>query len=125
MYPVGTALGSVHLAVGLTGLYAGYAFYRGKSWSKKFLIAINGVTIAYSTFSESLAEIYAYLPRGINDALIGTIIAIIVSAAIIYLLASESRNRRLQNGDQVTKLRHTGKQSLTLEARFLGFQVNF
>ena len=123
-YPIGTALGSVHLAVGFDQGYARYAFYTRKSWSKKFLIAINSVTIAYSTFSESLARIYAYLPRGINDALIGTIIAIIVSAAIIYLLASESRSHSLKNGDKVTKLRHTGKQSLTSEARFLGFQVN-
>jgi hypothetical protein len=106
--PVGTILGSVHFVVGLTGLYAGYAFYTRKRWSKKFLIVINGVTIAYSAFSESLAEIYAYLPRGINDALIGTMIAIIVSAVIICLLASESKSHRLQNADQVTKLRHTG-----------------
>ncbi len=87
-YPIGTTLGAVHLAVGLTGLYAGYAFFKRKSWSQKFLIAINAVTIAWSTLAESLAEIYAYLPRGINDALIGTIIAVIVSGVIILLLSN-------------------------------------
>jgi hypothetical protein len=52
------------------------------------LLAMNGVTIAYSAFSEGLAEVYALMTPGIGDALIGTIIAIVVSVAIIYLLAS-------------------------------------
>lgn len=88
-YPVGTALGLVHLAVGLTGLFAGFAYLRRRAWSPTFLIWINGATIVYSIFSESLAQIYAFLPPGINDSLIGTIIAVVVSAAIIYLLRSE------------------------------------
>ncbi len=89
-YPVGTALGLVHLAVGLAALLGGYAVLRRKPWSKKFLVAINVVTIAYSALAESLAEIYAYLPPGINDALIGTIVAILVSGAIIYLLVEKT-----------------------------------
>lgn len=87
-YPLGTALGLIHLSVGITGLYAGYAFLRGKAGSRILLIAINSVTIVYSTFSESAAQIYSLLPPGINDSLIGTIIAIIVSCVIIYLLLS-------------------------------------
>ncbi len=88
-FPVGTALGSVHFVVGIGGLVGGYAVYRRKPWARAFLIAINIVTIAYSAFAETLAEVYAYLPRGINDALIGTVVAIVVSAAIIYLLRDE------------------------------------
>ena len=80
------AFGLGHLAIGLTGLCAGYAFLRRKNWSWGFLIGINTVTIIYSTFAEALAEIYALLPPGINDALIGTIIAVIFSAVILYLL---------------------------------------
>jgi len=87
-YPVRTALGLIHLVVGLTGLFAGYAFLKRKAWSPPFLIAINIVTIVYSAFSESVAEIYALMTPGVGDALIGTIIAIIVSCAIIYLLLS-------------------------------------
>jgi hypothetical protein len=85
-YPVGTALGLIHLTVGLTGLFGGYAILRRKPWSRQFLIALNIVTILYSAFSEGLAQVYALLPPGINDSLIGTIVAIIVSAIIIYLL---------------------------------------
>jgi hypothetical protein len=87
-YPAGTALGVVHLLVGLTGLFAGYAFLKRKPYSRRLLLAINSVTIAYSAFSESLAEVYALMTPGIGDALIGTIIAIVVSITIIYLLAS-------------------------------------
>ena len=90
-YPVGTALGTVHLAIGLTGLYAGYVFLKSRPRSVKFLIMINAITIVYSAFSESFAEIYAYLPRGINDALIGTIIAIVVSGVIICMLSGSRR----------------------------------
>ena len=90
-YPVGTLLGLVHLAVGFAGLYGGYAFLKRKTWARRFLIAINSVTIAYSAFSEGAAQIYSFLPPGINDSLIGTIIAIIVSGIIIFLLFKRDR----------------------------------
>jgi hypothetical protein len=95
-YPIGTLLGSIHLAVGLTGVFAGYAFLKRKTWSRRFLILVNSLTIGYSAFAETLAEIYAYLPRGINDALIGTIITIIVSAAIVYMALSSLKRSDLQ-----------------------------
>lgn len=88
-YPVGTVVGSTHLGVGILGILAGYFFVRGKPWSNKFIIAINCVTIVYSTFSESLAQIYSLLAPGVNDSLIGTVIAIIVSAVIIWLEMSK------------------------------------
>jgi hypothetical protein len=90
-YPIGTSLGLVHLAIGFVGLYGGYASLKRKAWSRDFLIAINGVTIAYSAFSETAAQVYSLLPPGINDSLIGTIIAIIASASIIYLLRKQER----------------------------------
>ena len=89
-YPIGTTLGVVHLFVGLAGLLGGYVIMSKKPWSRSFLIGINGVTIAYSAFAESLVEAYAYLPPGINDSLIGTVIAIVVSAVIIYMLTRRS-----------------------------------
>ena len=85
-YPVGTALGAVHLGIGLTGLLGGYFFVRREPWSRGFLIGINSVTIVYSAFADSLVQVYAFLPPGISDSLIGTIIAIAVSAVVICLL---------------------------------------
>ncbi|MDA4123814.1 MAG: hypothetical protein OK456_11600 [Thaumarchaeota archaeon] len=87
-YPVGTSLGLIHLVVGLAGLFGGFAFYRRKTWSRGFLIAINIVTVAYSAFSEGAAQVYSLLPPGISDSLIGTIIAIAVSVVIVYQLLS-------------------------------------
>ena len=88
VYPLGTILGLIHLCVGLVGLIGGYAFLRRKSWSREFLIAIDIVTAIYSTFSESAAQIYALLPPGINDSLIGTVVAIIACFVILFLLFS-------------------------------------
>jgi hypothetical protein len=85
-YPLGTALGLIHLSVGLAGLIGGYAFLRRKAWSRRFLIAVNGLTITYSAFSESIAQVESLLPPGINDSLIGTLVAVIISATIICLL---------------------------------------
>lgn len=88
-FPVGTALGLIHLSIGLASFYAGYSFWKMKPSSGKLLIALNAVTIGYSTFSEALAQIFSYLPPGFNDSLVGTIIALFVSAAIICLVVSQ------------------------------------
>jgi hypothetical protein len=85
-YPVGTTLGLIHIVVGFAGLYAGYSFFKRMRGSARLLLWINSVTIVYSAFSEAAAEIYALMTPGIGDALIGTIIAIVVSAAIIYFV---------------------------------------
>jgi hypothetical protein len=45
--------GLVHLLVSLTGLFGGYAFLKRRPILADSL-AINGATIAYSAFSESL-----------------------------------------------------------------------
>jgi hypothetical protein len=85
-YPVGTALGLIHFVVGLVGLYAGYSFLKRRPGSARLLLWTNGITIVYSAFSEGAAEMYALMTPGIGDALIGTIIAIVVGAVIIYLV---------------------------------------
>lgn len=85
-YPFGTALGLVHLAVGLAGLLGGYIVYRREPRARRFLIVVNLVTIAWSAFSEGMAQVFSLLTPGINDSLIGTIVAVLVSAEIIYML---------------------------------------
>lgn len=96
-YPVGTALGLVHLAVGVSGLIGGYYFMRRMSWSTRFLIGTNSITIAYSAFSETLAQMYDYLTPGITDSLIGTIVAIVVSAVILRILTRRNGISKIQD----------------------------
>jgi hypothetical protein len=87
----GTALGLIHLSIGVTGIIAGITFLQAKPYSRNFLLAINVLTIVYSTFSESIVQVQSLLPSFASvGSLIGTLIAIIMSFAIIYLQASES-----------------------------------
>jgi hypothetical protein len=83
----GRSLGLIHLSIGLIGLAAGFIAIRGKPWSRTFLLAINGLTIAYSTGSESIVQLQSLLPSTSSlRSLIGTVIAIIMSGTILYLL---------------------------------------
>ena len=86
-YPFGTALGGVHLIVGVSGLYGGYAFLRNMAVSRRHLLWVDCIILAKSTFSQTDAEINGYLPRGITDSLIGTIIAILVSVIAIIMVS--------------------------------------
>jgi hypothetical protein len=84
----GKALGAIHLSLGLIGLAAGFIIlFRAQNFPRTFILAINAVTIVYSTFSESMVEFQSLLPSSAaRDSLIGTLIAIVMSATIIYLL---------------------------------------
>jgi hypothetical protein len=90
----GKALGTIHLSLGLIGLGAGFiVLFRAQNFPRTFILAINTITIAYSTFSESMVEIQSLLPSSAaRDSLIGTLIAIVMSATIIYLLRRKPYN---------------------------------
>jgi hypothetical protein len=85
----GRILGLVQLSVGVMGLAGGYAALRLAQRSKKFLLGINVLTIAYSAASEGLVETQSLLPGFASlGSLVGTIVAVVMSGAIIYLLSS-------------------------------------
>lgn len=87
--PFGVELGWVHFAVGLGGLLGGFLLFKVSIQRLSlFLIAINSVTIAYSLLSEGLAEAYALLEGpDLLASLVGTAIAVLMSASIIYLVS--------------------------------------
>jgi hypothetical protein len=96
----GKSIGSIHLTIGIVGLVGAFLALRPKPWSRNFLIAINGLTIGYSSFSESLVYIQSLLPDTASlGSLIGTIIAIIMSCTIIYFLFRNktSLNKKTMN----------------------------
>jgi hypothetical protein len=84
----GAELGWIHFAVGLVGLVAGFlTLTRRIAQLRGFLIAINIVTIVYSLFSETLAETESLLVGpDLVGSLVGTLIAVIMSGAIICLI---------------------------------------
>lgn len=87
---IGRFLGLIHLSIGLIGFAGGFIALREKPWSRTFLFGINVLTIAYSTVSESIVQIQLLLPSYASlGSLIGTIISIIMSGAILYLLLSD------------------------------------
>jgi hypothetical protein len=67
----GTVLGLIHLTIGLVGVFAAFLTLKSDaSWLGGFLISINVVTIAYSSLSESVAEVESLLP-GFADRIPG------------------------------------------------------
>ena len=108
VYPYGTILGSIHFLIGIISVFAGYAFVERKAWSRNLLIGTNLAVVLYSAFSETMAQVYSLLPPGINDSLIGTIIAIIVSAVILYLiLTRQNEIQKPEVKESTTKSRAT------------------
>lgn len=87
----GTLLGLIHLSIGVAGLVTGILISRSEELPRRLLIAVNAVTIVYSASSESLVEAESLLPSfAATGSLIGTGVALIMSAAIIYLLLTST-----------------------------------
>ncbi len=84
----GAELGWIHFAVGLVALLAAFLTLTSRVFQLRgFLVAINLVTIAYSLFSETLAETESLLGGpDLIGSLVGTLLAVVMSVAIIYLL---------------------------------------
>ncbi|HKW04331.1 MAG TPA: hypothetical protein VJN71_03430 [Nitrososphaerales archaeon] len=82
----GRSLGIAHLSIGLLALAGGFVAWKRAPWSRSYLLAIDALTIAYSTTSETLVQVQSLLPSYASlGSLIGTVIAIIMSGVIIYL----------------------------------------
>ena len=92
----GSELGWIHFAVGMVGLLAAFLALTGRiSQLRGFLIAINIVSIVYSLFSETLADTESRLEGpDLIGSLIGTIIAVVMSAAISYILVTRMPDAR-------------------------------
>jgi len=85
--PLGTAFGSGHLLTGLAGLTIGIVALRRKVLPQKALLGINILTIVYSAVSDGAAGFLSLLPTSaFHDSVFGTLIAIIMSSLIVYLV---------------------------------------
>jgi hypothetical protein len=85
--PLGTAFGSGHLLTGLAGLTIGIAAVGKKDMPRNVLLGINILTIVYSAVSDAAAGALSLLPTSaFHDSVIGTLVAIIISSSIVYLV---------------------------------------
>jgi hypothetical protein len=85
--PLGTAFGSGHLVTGLAGLTIGIVALRRTILPWKLLLGINILTIAYSALSDTAAGALSLLPTSaFHDSVIGTIVAIVTSSLLVYLV---------------------------------------
>jgi hypothetical protein len=83
----GTILGVIHFSIGVASLALGAVIFRKSRISKGLLISLNALVIIYSLVSEALIQIQSLLPpSAAQDSLIGSVIAIIMSAIIIVSL---------------------------------------
>jgi hypothetical protein len=90
--PFGTALGLGHLSIGIVGLLVGILVAKRKALPRGTLLAVNGVTIAYSLLSVSIASLQSLLPAdALHDSLIGTFIAVVMSGTLIYLISRQQQ----------------------------------
>lgn len=85
---LGTALGSGHLLLGISGLAAGTFVIAKGSLSRRALLGVNISTIAYSLISDGAAGALKLLPvSAFSDSVVGTAAAVAMSSAIVVMLA--------------------------------------
>ncbi len=98
----GTLLGLIHLSIGVVGLVTGILISGSEELPRRLLITVNAVTIVYSASSEGLVEAESLLPSfAVTGSLIGTGVALIMSAAIIYLLLTSTSTWRPFEGSHM------------------------
>ena len=83
-------LGIIHVGLGLAAFPVAYGPWRRYSWAWNATLILNLATILYSAFSEIIMVNGALLPPGaLQGSIGGTIVAVIISLAILVLLGKE------------------------------------
>jgi hypothetical protein len=84
---IGMSLGIVHAILGLMAFPAGYLLLRGRAGARTLTLGVDAAIIAFSTASEIILSITSSLPSGpFADSVIGTAVAVIIAAVIVYQL---------------------------------------
>jgi hypothetical protein len=85
----GMSLGVVHATLGLMAFPAGYLLLTGKAGARSLTLGVNSAIIAFSTVSELILSMTGSLPTGpYIDSIVGTIVAVVIAAAIMFQLMS-------------------------------------
>jgi len=83
----GLSLGISHAILGLMAFPAGYLLLTGSARARTLTLGIDAVVIAFSTASEIILSTTSSLPSGpFTDSVIGTAVAVLIAALIVYQL---------------------------------------
>ena len=113
----GMSLGIVHAILGLMAFPAGYLLLTGRARARTLTLGVDAVIIAFSTASEIILSTTSSLPSGpFADLVIGTAVAVLIAALIVYQLIYARPqfpgNGRVQfaerNGVPLDKIRDRG-----------------
>jgi len=106
----GMSLGVVHAILGLMAFLAGYLLLTGKARARTLTLGVDAAIIAFSTISEIILTTTGSLPSGpFIDSIVGTSVAVLIAAVIVYLLMDPSprplRAANTKSAGQVTRSR--------------------
>jgi hypothetical protein len=83
----GMSLGIVHAILGLMAFPAGYLLLTGGARARTLTLGVDAVIIAFSIASEVILSTTSSLPSGpFADSVIGTAVAVLIAALIVYHL---------------------------------------
>ncbi len=115
----GMPLGVVHATLGLMAFPAGYLLLTGRARARTITLGVNAAIIAFSTVSEIILSTTGSLPSGpFNDSIVGTVVAVLIAAVIMYQLVSPSL-RRKQTTESSTVGQGTLSRTNKVEGRSL------
>jgi len=83
----GISLGISHAILGLLAFPAGYLLLSGNARARTLTLGVDAVIIAFSIASEIILSTTSSLPSGpFADSVIGTAVAVLITALIVYEL---------------------------------------
>jgi len=88
---IGMSLGVVHAILGLLAFPAGYLLLTRKARARTITVGVDAAIIAFSIVSEIILSTTESLPSGpFIDSIVGTAVAVVIAAIILYPLMTSS-----------------------------------
>jgi len=106
----GMSLGVVHAILGLSAFPTAFLLSTGKVGARTLALGVDAVIIVFSSVSEIILSTTGSLSSGpFFDSIVGTAVAVLIAAVIVYLLMDPSsrplRAAKPKSAGQVTRSR--------------------
>ena len=106
----GMSLGVVHAILGLSAFPVAFLLLTGKVGARTLALGVDAVIIVFSSVSEIILSTTGSLSSGpFFDSVVGTAVAVLIAAVIVYLLMDPSprplRAANTKSAGQVTRSR--------------------